>query len=230
MGTKQEFLDFPIKEFCTSIASVSPPRGGKTWNLIGSLKYWMKNKTFHKYYLVLPQYKNEMMGSYDFLRTADKKTVIIHEIFSDGFVADILKEQEMYCDLYDKGKIKAKPRVFFAVDDATSQTNIFNSELLIKLVTENRHLQIHSWFLCHAIKKVIDSRVRQNFQFFLLYSMKKKLLEMMYEDFVDFPEDFEDYKEFYSFFVQRVRSQKYGCLLINGSENYNPDVCKWFPK
>jgi hypothetical protein len=230
MATKEEFLRFPIDEYTTSIASVAPPRSGKTYIAMKCLLWWMMHNIFERYYLILPQFKNEASGLYDFLKKADKKKVFIYETYAEFIADDILKTQYKYLDLVDKGKLTRDkvPLALLLIDDATSQTKLFQSDSLLRIVTENRHIKVHSWFLMHAVKHVIDPRVRQNFNFIIVYPMKKKLLENMFDEFVDFQDDFDDYKSFREFINDHVSNQEHGCLLINGKKNYNPTIASWF--
>lgn len=226
---KTSFLHFPAEEFCTTIMSIGPPFSGKTWLLINCLKYWLENGMFEKYFLVIPQFKNEMEGSYNFLNDKKYKDyVVIYESFHEDKAQQFINEQTKNRDLFRSGKIKEQPRYFFAIDDATSQgAKMFRSAVLKRLATENRHLFIHSWFLLHYDKGVLDPKVRQNLLWLALYPLKKTLLKHAYENYVD-NDDFDEFDEFKSFFDSYVKKHEHGFLLIRTKGKYNPGACNWF--
>ena len=68
-STKEGFLNFPANEFCTTCLSLACPGSGKTYLLLKCLKEWLKMGMFEEYHVVLPAFKNEMSGSYDWLET-----------------------------------------------------------------------------------------------------------------------------------------------------------------
>jgi hypothetical protein len=228
-STKEGFLCFPKVEYCTTCLSIAPPSSGKTHLLLKCLEEWLKMKMFSEYYLVLPAFENEMSGSYDWL--ADIPNVHIHEKYHDTLGAEIVAKQKKNNDLFKKNKIKVMPRIFFCVDDASSEKNLFDSENIIAIVTKNRHLHIHSWYLMHGLKGIIPPNVRQNIFYVFLYKLKDTFLKQAFIEFCNFPLDFDDYKrDFKPFFKEYIIPKQYGCLLLGGSRDYSPNADTWFPE
>lgn len=227
---KQEFLEFPIKEFCTSIMSIGPPGSGKTFIVLGCLRWWILHNVFDEYHLVLPTFKNEQNDSYGFLKTMIKtsKNIYIYETFSTTMMEKLVNRALKSCDLFEKGKSKSKLKFFFMCDDATSQGSLMDSPPVVQAVTENRHLQIHSWFLMHQDKKVIEKKVRSNFKFFYIYPVHPQKLRDLYENYVNFPLDFENYKEFFEMWKEQVLEKKHGCLFIYDRFYYSTVADTWF--
>lgn len=226
--SKELYLNYPTVECCTSSAFIGEPKSGKTFAAMESCKYWMKNNVFDTYLLIIPQFKNEQNDSYAFLRAADPKKVTILETFSPIAIEKLLAQQKKNADLFDAGKLKVKPKALLIIDDATSQVDILACDALLSIVTENRHLCVHSLFIMHAYKKVIDTRVRQNFKFFFIYYCGKSLMHDIYDDFVSFNLDFDDFNDFYFWLLHHVTKQKFGCLFLNGHESFSITVADWF--
>jgi hypothetical protein len=228
-ATQEAFLHFPANEFCTTIMSMGPPFSGKTWMLLKCLKYWLKVGMFEKYFIVLPQFKNEMEGSYDFLNDKQYEDhVFIYESFHEDKALELIGEQEKSRALFKSGKIKQQPRYFFCIDDATSQgSSMFKSKVLKRFATENRHLFIHSWFLMHYDKGTIEPAVRNNIMWVCLYPLKAVLLQKAYVDYVNYPE-FKKFDTFEAFFDKYVMPKKHGFLLMRTKGKYNPNPSNWF--
>lgn len=228
MASKDDFIYFPAKKYCTTIVSLGPPRSGKTYILMKALKEWLDIGMFEKYILILPSFKNEADGSYDWL--AEYEHVYIYESYHEHIAQQIIKEQEENNDLFKNGKLEQKPRIFFGVDDATSQGgDLFKSKTMLAFATQNRHLQIHSWFLMHYSKTILQPKIRQNIQFIFLYPVKKALLKNAYDEYLDFKE-FDTFDDFKKYWDTYVLTQEYGCLFINGKTKYSPWVPYWFPE
>lgn len=225
---KDDFLNFPVTDYCTSILSIASPGSGKTFVLLQCLKEWISMNMFSEYHVVLPSYKNEMMGSYDWLEKYDN--VFIYEDFYEPIAEKIVKQQEKNHELFKKKKLKEMPKVFLGLDDATGiSKQLFTSTSLKRAITENRHLRIQSWILLHADKGIIAPKIRQNIFFVFLYKMKEQLLHHCFKEYVNFPLDFDDYKrDFKPFFNSEVTPKQYGCMLLAGSKSYSTDVDVWF--
>jgi hypothetical protein len=226
-STKDGFLSFPKMEYCTTCLSLGTPGAGKTYVFLKCVEYWVANNTFSEYHIVLPSYKNEMNDSYAWLEPI--KNVYVYEKYFDKIGEDIIAKQKKNRELFTKGKIKEIPRIFFAIDDATSQGKLFKSESVKALVTQNRHLYVHSFFLMHADKGVIEPKIRQNIFFVFIYKVKDNFLQHIYKEYVNFSIDFDTYtKDFKPFFREYVSQKQYGCLLLGGSRDYSPFVDEWF--
>lgn len=227
MANKKDFIQFPAEKFCTTIFSLGPPRSGKTYVLLKVLKEWLDMGMFEKYILILPSYKNEADGSYDWLEQYEN--VYVYESFHEHIIQQILDEQEENNELFKSNKLPEMPRIFIGVDDATSQgKKIFASKAMLKVATQNRHYKIHSWFLMHYSKGIIQPNVRQNVNFLFLYPVKKKLLENAFDEYIDFPKDFDDFNLFKTYWDKTILTQEHGCLLVNGKKSYSPWVSEWF--
>lgn len=237
IASKMDFLHYPAKEICTTILSCGPPKAGKTWTALQSMKYWIKVGMFERYVCILPTYRNEMSGSYKWMQQY-KDRITVYESFHDEDIQDLITSQEKAREKLEKmglsdDEIKAEmPRCFLFIDDATSQEDLFKSKIMVKVATENRHLFIHSWICCHAQRSVVPKKVRNNIQYVFLYPVKPGLLKQLWEDFI--PSKFKEFrdfkKQFLPFWDEHVESEKYGCLLIAGREAYNPYCCHWFDK
>lgn len=228
-ASKEAFLQFPAKEFCTTIMSYGPPRSGKTFIALKCIEAWLKMGMFEKYILILPSFKNEMNQSYDWLEKYEQVT--IYESFHEKYIQKILDEQDKNHDLLKAGKISQMPRIFVFVDDATSQgQSMFMSKTMISVATQNRHYSIHSWFALHYAKRILPALVRQNIRFLFIYQVKNKILEDVYDEYVPSKwKEFDNFKKgFLPFWQKYVENQKFGCLLMAGNESYNPNCCKWF--
>ena len=226
---KEDFLRFPDTDYCTSILSIASPGSGKTYILLKCLKAWIDMGMFEEYHVILPSYKNEMSQSYDWLESYDH--VYIYEDYYEMLGSRIVAQQEKNHELFKKKKLKAMPKIFLGLDDATGiNKNLFQSTALKRAITENRHLRIQTWILLHADKGVISPKIRQNIFFVFLYKMKDNLLKHCYNEYVNFPQDFDDYKnDFKPFFVENVVTKEYGAMLLAGSRCYNTDIDLWFP-
>jgi hypothetical protein len=167
-----------------------------------------------------------MKGSYDWL--GPLKNVFVYEKYHDALGGEIIKKQMKNHELLKKGKLKEMPKIFFAVDDASSEKNLFGSENLIGIITKNRHLHIHSWTLLHGDRGVIPPKIRQNIFFVFLYKLKDNFLRHAFMEYCNFVE-FDDYKkDFKPFFNEFVVPKQYGALLLGGSRDYSPNVDEWF--
>ena len=226
-STKEGFLNFPKNEYCTTCLSIACPGSGKTFLLLKCLKEWLDMNMFSEYHVVLPAFKNEMSGSYDWLEK--EKRVFVYEKYHDLIGKQVVAKQMKNHELFKKGKLKEMPRIFFCIDDASSEKHLFKSESIIAIVTKNRHLHIHSWFLAHSDKGIIEPKVRQNIFFVFIYKLKENFLQHAFKEYVNFPIDFDDYrKDFKPFFKEYVIPKQYGCLLLGGSRDYSPNVDEWY--
>jgi hypothetical protein len=228
MASKKDFLEYPATDICTTVLSMGPPRSGKTYLMLQCVKAWIEMGMFERYVMVLPSFKNEADGSYDWLLQYDEY-VDIYESYHDHIGEAIIAQQEKNNELHKAGKLQERPRIFFCIDDATGQgTKLFKSESLLKIVTQNRHIFIHSWLLLHYDKGVVTPKMRNNILWVVLYPVKKKLLEQAFDSYINFPE-FDDFKQdFKPFWDKNVRQKKHGCLLIKDKEKYTTSACDWF--
>jgi hypothetical protein len=229
-ASKIGFLEFPATQMCTTTLSFGPPKSGKTYLALECMKYWIEVGMFDHYYCVIPQFKNEQNDSYQWMNQYMDR-ITIYESFHDSHFEKVILEQEKYKDESKKNNDAIMRRIFVFVDDATTQQNLFQSITLIKLVTCNRHLCIHSWLCVHYAKGVIKPAVRLNINFVFVYPMKEQLIKAIYDDYIPSKwKEFAKFEQFMTFWAEYVESKKYGCLLIAGSEQYSPFCSSWFNK
>jgi uncharacterized protein Usg len=227
-ATKEGFLNFPKDQFCTSILSLGPPACGKTFVMMECVKYWLSVNMFQEYYLVLPNFKNEMSGSYDWLKP--HANVKVYQSWKENDMKKLLEIADKEAEDFKNRKIAERPRRFFAIDDATSQNeDIFKSKTLLSFICQHRHYFIHSFIACHYDKGVIGKKCRNNIYYMFFYPVKPELLQNCYKDYIDMDE-FPTFDDFYKFWRERVRSKKYGSLLVTkyGKGAVNSTVRNWF--
>lgn len=230
MASKEDFLNFPIKQYCTTTLSLGPPGSGKTYIALQCIKHWLANNVFDELHMIIPAFENEQNDSYSFLQPYLDTNVYVYGMYRDKIVLDLINKAKKQNMLYKAGKIKRKPRYFFMVDDATGQRELMNSPMLERIITENRHLQVHSWILLHQDKKVITPKIRENIQFIILYPLHVHKLKMVFEEYINFPLDFEKYTEFWDFWKEYVLQQEHGSMLIANRIGFNPNIRNWFKK
>ena len=119
------------------------------------------------------------------------------------YMKNTSRQKKKAGELFRKGKITEKPRIFFAVDDATSQgKKLYSSSTMTAFATQNRHLNIHSWFLLHYDKSTITPKIRQNILWVFIYPLNPKLLESVYEEYID-NDDLDNFKHKFLPFWQK---------------------------
>ena len=75
---------------------IGEPGGGKTYLMINTLKYYLANNTFSQYHLVLPAFKNERDGSYEFLKDPKyRKYVFIYSEYHPKIGENLFKMQNV---------------------------------------------------------------------------------------------------------------------------------------
>jgi hypothetical protein len=92
MASKKDFLEFPATDFCTTILSMGPPRSGKTYLMLKCVKEWLEMGMFEKYVMVLPSFKNEADGSYDWLM--EHENVTVYESYHDHIGKQLLRNKK----------------------------------------------------------------------------------------------------------------------------------------
>ena len=227
---KKNFLEFPAVEYCTTVMSFGPPRSGKTYIALECMKAWIEMGMFEKYICILPSFRNEMSGSYDWMMKHENVTV--YESFHNDLMQKVLDEQFAKNKEVKAGKLPEMPRVFVFIDDATSQgKDMFESGALIKMATQNRHYAIHTWIALHYDKGIVPPKVRQNINFLFIYPVKTDLLKKIHKEYVPAKfKELDDFKkQFLPYWSQNVEQHEYPCLLI-GPDSYNADCSTWFSK
>lgn len=227
MSLKQ-FLQEPElkkKGGCCTILTIGRPRTGKTYNMLECIKrYWLPRNTFDEYHLVLPNFTNEQNDSYDFIRQIKSKTKFIY-IYNKYHPMIVTK-------LLDKQNGKNKKRLFFGLDDTTSQSKqLFKCPEMVKLATQSRHYNVHTWLIMHYGKGIVEPKVRANIGFLFINRIKYNQLIDIYKEFVDFPEQFPDHEAFEKFAWAIFKRDEYPCILIDLlHDRFNPNVGLWWKK
>jgi hypothetical protein len=229
--SKVEYLNFPASDFCTTSLFFGPPGSGKTFLALQCIRYWIENGFFETYVMIIPQYKREMNGSYKWLDQYMDR-VHVFESFNDEKIQKFVDQQKKWRDEVDAEKRSTEdmPRMCFFIDDGTSLSkDMFKSSVMRTIVTENRHIFIHSLICCHYLRSVVDKAVRANIKFYFVYPVKTELLQDIHKEYI--PRKFKELdnfkKDFLPFFEKYVEKHKYPCLLI-GPNSYNPNCCNWF--
>jgi hypothetical protein len=224
--SKDEFLNYPIKEYATGIFSLGEPGSGKTYIMLQSFKAWLQMGIFEECHLILPQFRNEADDSYEGLDQIPN--VFIYERYRDRIATDLIAKAKKNNDLFKAKKLKQKPLYFFAVDDATSQgKELMQSEAIIRIATEGRHLNIQSWFCLHATAGIIPPKVRHQLKFMFFYNMNAKVLRTCWTEYINFSE-FRKFDDFLRFWDEYVLKRDHGALLVWRNTKYNPFVSEWF--
>jgi len=226
--SRDDFLRFPGEQFCSTIFSIGPPRSGKTYLVLECMKAWLQMGMFEDYICIIPNFKNEMTGSYDWMLQHDNIT--IYESIHAQKLQELVDQKTNDRKLLKEGKIEQMPRTFVFIDDATAMgQNLFNNDVIVRLATENRHLAIHTWLCLHYAKGVIKPAVRNNIRFIFVYPISVALLKQFHGEFIPPQwEEFEKYDDFIQYFKENVTRKEYGCLLIAGKDGYTADCPDWF--
>lgn len=216
----REFLNQPKKECCTTL-TIGRPLMGKSFLMLNALKYWISVNMFDEYHLVLPMFEIEQKASYDFLKEikAKKKFIFIYLQFDSSIVSKILEKNK---------NPKTRKKVFFCLDDTTSQKDkTFRSMNLLKLAVESRHYDVHTWIITHYGRGIIGKDVRSNIGFLFIHRVKWSLIPDIYDELIDFPEDFPDLEHFETF-MKSVFNKKYGSVLFSSvTDSFNDNCNEW---
>jgi hypothetical protein len=215
------FLKQPIEACRTSIC-LGYPNAGKTYNMTHCLAYWLVKEVFDEVYLILPVYGYEQKNSYAFLDNYKGKTKIkILNSFHPKFAENLIKQQ----------KKSNKLKIFLGIDDSTHQkTKLMKSKEMIEIATTSRHLNIHTWIIMHYNKGIIPPAVRQNLAFVFVFSLSKKALQNIFEEYNQ-NNIYDDFDEFYVDCKNAYQRGKYECLLIdNINKKLDFNVSKWWPE
>ncbi len=200
---------------------IAEPGGGKTFLMLNVLKYYLDNNTFTEYHLVLPAFKNERDGSYDFLKNPKyKKYVFIYNEY----------HQKISETLYKRQFVTDPKKLFFWIDDSTGEQGLWNDDYITKIATKTRHLRTSFYIICHSDgASIIKPKIRCQAQFLFLGEMHLSVLHNCYKSYVNFKTDFPTFKKFVEYMEREVYSQKYGMFFIDKvNRQYSPDASLWF--
>ena len=227
MTSKEQFLNFPVEEYATSIISIGDPGSGKSYVMIACIKEWIKMNVFTEIHLILPSFLNEKNDSYKGLDTYEN--VFVYENYRSVIAENLIKKSDKNNELCKKGK-EERHRYLFCVDDATGEgIQLMKCPHLIKIATQGRHLNIQSWYCLHSNSAIIPPKIRNNIQYVFIYNLHNVLLKKIWESYINFGE-FRKYNDFLEFWDNYVINQEHGCLLIKKNKWYSPKVSTWFSK
>jgi len=230
---RKHFLNQPIKA-CSSIFSIGERGGGKTFLMLKCLNHWMENDVFFEIHLILPDFEDEQNDSYKWLSEFKQKNtkLFIYESYHASIGKKILEDSQKYFDPKNFKQGMPERRWGLFIDDATGMgKSLMRCEYLCKLSTSARHKRCHSWFIMHYTAGIIPPKVREQIGFIFIYDIHKVLLQTIYKQYINFPLDFENFKDFNHYFMTEVTNKDHGCLLIdktNKPKSYSPWVNIWF--
>lgn len=226
--SRDKFILQPT-EACTTTFSIGPRGCGKTFIALESIKIWLSQNVFTHLFLVLPDFKDEQHDSYGWL--TPHKNVTVYESYNTKIGKEILERADKNFEEHKSKNVPLEKYLLF-IDDATGQgKQLMRCEHLVKLSTSARHKRCHTWFCIHATAGIIPPKIRYMTGYIFIYDVHKEHLKTLYKEFINFPKDFKNFKEFDAFFDEYVRSRDHGCLLINHQykpHNYSPWVSEWF--
>ena len=171
---------------------------------------------FDEYILILPTFRIEQSGSYDFLEKC--KNVTIYNAFHPKIVEQIIKQQE---------DPKNRKKLFFGVDDSTQEKGLYNDMNLVKIATCSRHIDVHCWLIMHTGKGVIPPKVRNQIAFIFLYDIPPPLLEISFKEYVSHP-DFKRFRDFSDYWYSEIEPVEHGVLLLDKLNKEYDEIHGWF--
>lgn len=207
-NTELDFLDDDTHRIILSLGSKG---SGKTHMMINYLKYALMTNKYAEYHLVLPAYKNEKDGQYEFLK--GMKNVYIYNTYNPKIC----------------GRIK-KPNTLFIIDDATSNGLDIKKDMnLMRIITTSRHMKIQLWLIFHAVRSIMSVPVRANIDYLFVHkTTNRKLLEAIYEEYFSMYPEFDREQTFINFYHENVLMQEYNALFLNLVKgHYDTNVNQW---
>jgi hypothetical protein len=186
--------------------SLGAKGSGKSHLLLSCVRRWLAEGKYATFHLVLPNFASEEHGSYDFLKQ-HKERVYVYPRYVDLVAERVIRVQESK---------KRAGAVFFAIDDATAQIDIFGSAPLCRIATESRHLGVHLWVLAHAAKRVFTPVWRANIDHLFTGRITNTVvLKTLWEEYYSLVPGLERYKDFMRMYGEVVLAKQYGCLYLN---------------
>lgn len=211
------------KQCMRTVVSIGPPGAGKTWIALNILDIWIREDFFDEYHLILPAYKFEQNGSYNFLEkyvNDPKKKINIYNAFDKFLVQRLVKDGDK---IYPPGV--SKPRICFLVDDATTErVNLMKNNDLLKLAVMSRHYNIMVWIIMHVSKGCIPVAVREQIAYYFIYKVSPYMLEIVYKEFISTP-DFEKFAQFREYYKTYISPNDHGVLFIDRFKGKYSDDC-----
>jgi hypothetical protein len=229
--SKQDFINWPKDKFCATTFSLGPPGSGKTFVLLNSLAVWLDMGVFDEIHLVLPMFKKEMDQQYEGL---DKiPNVFVYESYNEKKTKALIQRAEKEADEISKGKKIKRTKIFYGIDDATSQRKAtMRNEALTKIATESRHLHIHFWACLHHTAGILEPAVRNQTMFLFLYpGLEIDTLKTVWK-FISKFQEFRKFQDFLQFWDEEIDNEEieHGCFhaRLRADKKYSPYVYNWF--
>jgi len=221
---QQLFLHDISKTADRVIAMIGVKGSGKTFQMLSLIKYFLENNIYCEYHLILPSFRHEQKDQYAFL-TKYKSNVFIYSHYIDEIAEELLEKQI---------KSKNKKKILLAIDDATHMSEEMTKPHLSEIATTSRHCRITLILCLHAARRIMQTSLRYNLDYIFMFRISNdKLLEGLYEEnFSSMVEDFENYRDFKSYFYsvinQKVSGEKKNALFLSlNLQKYDPMVCNW---
>ena len=180
-------------------------------------------------YLILPTYKFERKGTYDWLAKLAKSlpktsTIKIFDTFNDDVASLITKECQ-----------KNLQHTVCWVDDFTSMVgglhNLSGSganqkSAIVEMLTLKRHLRLTLFFTGHGAKSVLHPLIRSNLTFICLTDIRnEKLLRGVWEESFSLLLPWSNFQDHF----KNHLAKKYGVFVVKltGQGGFDVDASEW---
>lgn len=217
---EKEFVESVLKNWV--VLSIGTKGSGKTFLLLKYLKFAMQYNLYEQYVLVLPMFKMEQSGSYNFIDDKQKH-IFVFDTYNQVITANLMKQQEK--------DVKKKMKVLYVIDDASGE-DVWNiDDSLRHLITSIRHYNVALWMCVHSASGILSPFIRQQTDILLLSKVTNaKLLKNIYEEFLSLMSEYvglEGHKNFIDKVIQ-LHKKPYQVVYMNirtGTIDYN--VANW---
>lgn len=202
-----EFLK-DMREHGRSVISLGEPESGKTFLALKYIQWALDNDLYDIYHCVIPMYGREENDSYKFIENYKNK-FYIYKCYDEVVSQRVKNSIE-----------KDKHRVFYFIDDGTSQLMSNMDNTFIELYTTTRHSKVGGvtiWLCVHSAKKVIIPLIRQSTRYYFIYNIENdQLLEGIYKEMLSlrYRREKKKYDDFVSEYGRCVKDVDYGVMLI----------------
>jgi len=216
-GLENEFFD-DLKNTQRVILCIGQKGSGKTTLFNSYLKKSLLQKNYDTYHLIIPSYKYEKDGSYNFLE--NQYNCFIYPSYTENVSKRVLDDRA-------KGN-----KCLFMIDDASGFD--MNDENFKTLVVTSRHGKSKNFtsggvciFIClHSARAIIKPIVRNNCDYIFIFKMNnRKLLESLFQEYFSMV-----YNKFIDFLnvYKNAMTQKYNSILYSNQSPYlDVNVVNW---
>lgn len=209
MNLEEDFLKNSHNRNIITIGSIN---SGKSHMALSYLFYALTNNLYEQYHLILPQYKTEENGSYNFIKQFKEKC-FIYNTYDDLIVEHV-------------DDLRYKENIFLLIDDSTGKLS-FAQEPLIRLFSTCRHGKgCTTWCITHA-SKIAKKTLRSLTTYtFITNILSEKVLEDIYEDFLSlyYIKKGKKYQDFLADYNNMIDTQQYPQMLIARNTNGKIEV------